>query len=99
MIKDYLDVGVRNDEQLIKMAAVFQKYVASEDRIDILKNTSGGGGILTDAEKEQLLNEVANELVKEEKIIQSSTEIDKQFDELINKTKDIKIEISGSGAK
>jgi len=97
LIKDYLEVGVRNDEQLVKMAGVFQKYLASEDRVSAFANQSGGGGILTDAEKEQLLNEVANELVKEEKIIQSSAEIDKQFSELMTKTKNIQTEISGSG--
>lgn len=97
LIKDYLEVGVRNDEQLVKMAGVFQKYLASEDRVTAFANQVGGGGILTDAEKEQLLSEVATELMKEEKIVESSTEIDKQFSELMTKTKNIQTEISGSG--
>lgn len=97
LIKDYLEVGVRNDEQLVKMAGVFQKYLASEDRVSAFANASGGGGILTDAEKEQLLNEVATELMKEEKIVESSAEIDKQFSELMIKTKGIQTEVSGSG--
>ena len=97
LIKDYLEVGVRNDEQLVKMAGVFHKYLASEDRVSAFANASGGGGILTDAEKEQLLNEVATELMKEEKIVESSEEIDKQFSELMTKTKGIQTELSGSG--
>ena len=97
LIKDYLEVGVRNDEQLVKMAGVFQKYLASEDRVNVFANSNGGGGILTDAEKEQLLSEVATELMKEEKVVETSAEIDRQFSELMKKTKDIQTEISGSG--
>lgn len=97
LIKDYLEVGVRNDEQLVKMASIFQKYLASEDRVNAFAGQSGGGGILTDAEKEQLLNEVATELMKEEKIVESSDEINKQFSELMKKTKEVQPEVSGSG--
>ena len=97
LIKDYLEVGVRNDEQLVKMASVFQKYLASDDRMAALANASGGGGILTDAEKEDLLNDVAAELMKEEKIVDSKQEVDKQFSELMIKTKTIHTGISGSG--
>ena len=99
LIKDYLEVGVRNDEQLVKMAGVFQKYLASEDRMSVFANVNGGGGILTDLEKEQLLNEVATELMKEEKITETSAEIDKQFSELMTKTKVIQTEQSESGVK
>jgi hypothetical protein len=96
LIKDYLEVGVRNDEQLVKIAGVFQKYLASEDRVAAFANKPDSG-ILTDAEKEQLLNEVADELMKEENIIETSGEIEKKFSELMIKSKTIQTEVSGSG--
>ena len=99
LIKDYLEVGVRNDDQLAKIAAIFQKYMASEDRVNNFNTAAGGGGVLTDAEKEQLLNEVSEELLKEENIVSTSKSIDMDFDELLKKTKSIQSETSGSGAK
>tara|TARA_B100001248_G_C27200551_1_gene371049 strand:+ start:43 stop:435 length:393 start_codon:yes stop_codon:yes gene_type:complete len=72
MIKDYIDVGVKNDDQLVKLSAVLQRYIngtsggSSED---------GGSGILSDSEKEQLLNSVKSELdnlEKQNKIIDKS---------------------------
>lgn len=53
LIKDYYDVGVKNDEQLVKLAAIIQKLVA--------KGESSGEGntmILSDDERKQLMDEV-----------------------------------------
>ena len=51
LIKEYMEISVKNDDQLIKMAAIVQKA-----------NLRSGSGdenlILTDAEKEQLIAEV-----------------------------------------
>ena len=99
LIKDYLEVGIRNDDQLAKIAAVFQKYMASEDRVNSFNPADGGVGSLTDAEKEQLLNEVAQELLKDENITTTIKEIDKDFDSLLKKTEIIQSETSGSGVK
>ena len=49
LIKEYLEVGVKNDEHLVKMAAVVQRAMT---RVD----ASGGDLILTDNEKQQLLD-------------------------------------------
>ena len=49
MIKSYLDVGVRNDEQLIKLAAIVQ-------RLSIASETNGGGFEMTEDERQQLLD-------------------------------------------
>tara|TARA_B100000579_G_scaffold404795_1_gene389901 strand:- start:224 stop:637 length:414 start_codon:yes stop_codon:yes gene_type:complete len=58
MIRDYIDVGVKNDDQLVKLSAVLQRYLNSD--------TSGDGpgspGGLSDEEKEQLLSTVKSEL-------------------------------------
>ena len=51
LIKDYMEIGVRNDEQLIKMATIIQRAVQNEGDDD-------GNFGMTDAEKQQLLDEV-----------------------------------------
>ena len=51
LLKEYLEISVKNDEQLIKMANIVQKAVQA-DSID-----DDGFG-MTDAEKEQLLGEI-----------------------------------------
>ena len=32
LIKDYLDVSVRNDEQLVKLAAIVQRLISSDNK-------------------------------------------------------------------
>ena len=50
LIKDYLEIGVRNDEQLIKMATIVQRA---------LNNSSGEDSLgITEAEKAELLEEL-----------------------------------------
>ena len=50
LIKDYMEIGVRNDEQLIKMATIVQRAL----------NNSGDGDSLgiTEEEKQQLMEEL-----------------------------------------
>jgi len=50
LLKEYLEISVKNDEQLIKMANIVQKAVQNESDEDNLG--------MTDAEKEQLLGEI-----------------------------------------
>ena len=99
LIKDYLEVGVRNDEQLVKMAGVFQKYIAAAERTDAFGKATGGGGILTAQEKEDLLRDVQNELLKDEKIEDDEKDIENQLNALISKSDEIKNLVSGSGDK
>jgi len=53
MIKEYLEINVKNDEQLVKLAQVVQRLIAAESR-------SGAEGefLLTDREKEQLVKDL-----------------------------------------
>ena len=52
LIKEYLEIGVKNDEQLIKMATIIQRCLTTD-------NASGGEGFLiSDEEKAQLLGEI-----------------------------------------
>lgn len=50
LLKEYLEISVKNDEQLIKMANIVQKAVQSDPSDD--------GFSMTDEEKEQLLGEI-----------------------------------------
>jgi hypothetical protein len=49
-IKELLEVGVKNDEQLIKLAAVVQRIASAQ-----IEATGGEGAGLTEAEKEKLM--------------------------------------------
>jgi len=50
LIKDYMEIAVKNDEALIKMASIVQK---AQGRV-----TDEGGLLLTEQEKEQLMEQV-----------------------------------------
>ena len=56
LIKEYLEISVKNDDQLVKMAAIVQRLSTSS-------STSGDGGLLTDTEMEQL-QDLAEEIAK-----------------------------------
>ena len=49
LIKEYLDVAVKNDDHLVKLTAIVQRYISTKQTI------SGADGLLSDEEKEQLL--------------------------------------------
>jgi hypothetical protein len=56
-LKTLLDTGIKNDEQLIKLVAIFQKLQSTK-----LEVSDGGFGILSDEDKEVLLKEVENDV-------------------------------------
>ena len=66
LIKEYMEISVKNDDQLIKMAAIVQ-------RLSTGATSSGDGGLLTEEEMEQL-QQVAEEISK-------TVEKPKQLDE------------------
>ena len=66
LIKEYMEIGVKNDEQLIKVATILQRVFQNQD--------SGAEGFgISDEEREQLLREIDN--------IQNSQEPPKQLPE------------------
>ena len=59
LIKEYMEIGVKNDEALIKMATIVQRA---------MQNEAGGNEFgISDAEKQQLLNEVKKYKGKDDK--------------------------------
>ena len=56
LIKEYMEISVKNDDQLIKMAAIVQ-------RLSTRAASSGDGGLLTAEEMDQLMD-VAEEIAK-----------------------------------
>ena len=58
LIKEYLEIGVKNDEHLIKMMAVIQ-------RLNNNAASNGGDSLLTDEELKQL-QAIAEEVAKDE---------------------------------
>ena len=58
MIKEYLEINVKNDEMLVKMASIVQKIVAAE-----CKGSSENEFGLSDSEKEQLLKGIDDVVV------------------------------------
>ena len=74
MIKEYLEINVKNDEQLVKLATVVQRLIAAETR--------GGSDSefgLSDSEKEQLLKSIDDVVVDIQK---KSDEINKDITEV-----------------
>jgi len=53
LIKDYYDVGIKNDEQLVKLAAVVQRLVAKGEA-----SGEGQSMLLSEDERKQLMEEV-----------------------------------------
>ena len=58
MLKEYLEINVKNDEQLVKLATVVQRIMAAEKRV----SDSGDEFGLSDAEKEQLMNAIESDV-------------------------------------
>jgi hypothetical protein len=71
-LKELLEVGIKNDEQNIKLIAILQKLQSTQ-----LETSGGEDGILSDADKEQLLQNVAKEQLKDIKKTVDSNDIPK----------------------
>lgn len=65
LIKEYFDVRVRNDEQLVKLASVIQKIITRQTM-----NPEGSDGfVISEAEKRQIMQEVENISIQSQKLI------------------------------
>jgi hypothetical protein len=59
LIKEYLDVAVKNDDHLVKLTAIVQRYISANQTI------SDSDGVLSDEEKQQLLKVAESVLTSE----------------------------------
>ena len=76
IIKELMDVGIKNDDNLVKLATLYQR-IMSKQTID-----ESGVSLLSDEEKEQLmasLEDVAEELQKKKDDIVDMTEIRQKY--------------------
>ena len=73
MLKEYLEINVKNDEQLVKLATIVQRITAAEKRI----SDSGDEFGLSESEKEQLMNAIESDVqelqIKKDEIESSIT--------------------------
>ena len=74
LIRDYLDVSVKNDSHVVRLAAIVERLYAAEK----LSGGSGDTGILSEAEKQQLLESAETEL---KALRGGSEELQKQIEE------------------
>lgn len=51
LIKEFYDVGIKNDEHMVKVATIVQRLISAESYAD----GEAGGVMLSEAEKERLL--------------------------------------------
>ena len=85
IIKDLVDTSVRNDESLIKMAAIAQRMIASDNK------SEGDLGFLSDKDKEQLLQQL------EDTVSEVKDDTETKVDELTNEVEELKQKVDKNG--
>lgn len=68
IIKELMDVGIKNDDNLVKLATIYQR-IMSKQTVD-----DSGVGLLTEAEKEQLMSTLED----------VTTDLQKKKDEIVD---------------
>jgi hypothetical protein len=86
LIKEYLDVAVKNDDHLVKLTAIVQRYISTKQTI------SGADGLLSDEEKQQLLRVAEQTLSSElsdelDSIEQESAALKQRIESSMNNAK------------
>jgi len=64
LVKDFLEVAVKNDDHLVKIAAIMQRLISAETSA-----VAAGGEFLTDNERAELLKEAEEEMLEEMQIV------------------------------
>jgi hypothetical protein len=83
LIKEYLDISVKNDDHLIKLAAIIQRYISTKQTLE------GSDGLFSDDEKEQLLEIAKKSYVEEsEEILADIQNEEEKIREKIEEAKD-----------
>ena len=76
MIKEYLEINVKNDDQLVKMAGIVQRLISAEGKAGA-ENEYG----LSEKEKEQLLSGMEDTII----------DIQKESDKIQSKIESVKV--------
>ena len=71
IIKELMDVGIKNDDNLVKLATIYQR-IMSKQTVD-----DSGTGLLTEEEKEQLMATLED----------VTTDLQKKKDEIVDMSK------------
>jgi hypothetical protein len=83
LIKEYLEVSVKNDDHLVKLTAIVQRYISTKQTI------VGSDSLLSDEEKKQLLQIADDTLTGElESELNSIEAEEKQLQQKIETAKD-----------
>jgi len=87
LIKEYLEVSVKNDDHLVKLTAIVQRYISTKQTI------VGSDSLLSDDEKKQLLqiadDSLTNELETELNLIdEEEKQLNKKIDIAKSKLKE-----------
>ena len=83
LIKEYLEVSVKNDDHLVKLTAIVQRYISTKQTI------VGSDSLLSDEEKKQILQIADDTLTGElESELNSIEDEDKQLQQKIETAKD-----------
>ena len=82
LLKEYLDVAVKNDDHLVKLTAITQRYISTTQTI------SGESSLLSDDEKKQLLDMASKDF--EEELTEEIDKIDQEEKELQEKISNVK---------
>ena len=71
MLKEYLEINVKNDEQLVKLATIVQRITAAEKRV----SDSGDEFGLSENEKKQLMDAIESDVqelqTKQDEVLES----------------------------
>tara|TARA_B110000003_G_C16529727_1_gene488421 strand:+ start:487 stop:903 length:417 start_codon:yes stop_codon:yes gene_type:complete len=84
IIRDLIDSSVKNDDALIKMAAIAQRIIGAQQK------SEGDNGFLSNDEKEQLLKEL------DQTISEVSSEHDVKLDDITNEVEELKQKVSNN---
>jgi len=88
LIKEYLDVAVKNDDHLVKLTAIVQRYISTTQTI------TGDSSILSESEKVQLLKVAEKEF--EDELSDEIVKLDDEDKELNDKISNVKKSLENS---
>ena len=82
LIKDILDVSIKNDDHLVKLTAIVQRYISTKQTI------TGADSFLSDEEKQQLLRVAEQTLSSDLEELDDFSQEDKILQQRANQVKE-----------